>query len=500
MSVVSGAAMATDRLVHADLCVIGSGAGGAPLAKEAAEGGMRVVVLEEGGHVTPQELTGRPRDMLTRLYRDGGQSATVGSPPIVLPSGQAVGGTTLVNSGTCFRVPPPVLDGWRRELGLDELGPGALDAYYDRVERELSVAPVTPALAGRNALVAKRGADALGWSGGFVRRNARGCQGSGVCAFGCPTGAKQHVGVTYMPKAWAAGAVTFTRVRAERIEVRAGRARAVEAVTAAGARLRVVADTVVVAAGALHTPALLAASGVAAPALGRHLSIHPATAVWGLMDEEVDMARGVPQSYYVDEFADEGIMLEGIAGPPDYLAMAVPFAGPRHRELMLRYRNVAQFGLMVSDRSRGWIARGRLARRAGRPIVRYDLNAADTQTIKRGVLLLVELFRAAGARTVFTPVGRARELPGADPRPLAALDVRAGELKLMGFHPLGTARAAARPAEGVVDPNLRVHGVRGLYVSDASAVPTALGVNPQLTIMALATRLAHHLLEDTCRS
>src|SRR5262249_15551534 len=139
------------------------------------------------------------------------------------------------------------------------------------------------------------------------------------------------------------------------------------------------------------------------------------TAIWGLFDEEVDMARGVPQSYFVDEFAREGIMLEGIAGPPDYVAMGLPFAGARHRELMLAYRRLGQLGLMVSDSSRGRvIARGR------RPIVRYDLNADDVARVHKGLVRLVELFRAAGARAVYLPLARLRELPGADPAPLRA--------------------------------------------------------------------------------
>jgi choline dehydrogenase-like flavoprotein len=350
---------------------------------------------------------------------------------------------------------------------------------------------VTEDIAGTNALIARRGAEALRWSGRFLDRNADGCVGSGVCAFGCPVGAKQHTGATYMRWAERAGADVRTGVRARRVRISRGRARAVEA-----DGLTVQADRVVVAAGTLHTPGLLAASGVRSPHLGGNLSIHPATAAWALMDEVVDMARGVPQSYCVDEFAGEGLMFEGVAGPPDYLAMAVPFSGPRHRELMLRYRHVAQFGLMVSDTSRGRVLTGRLARRAGRPVVRYDLNRRDTETIHRGVVRLARLLFAAGARTVFTPVGRAQELTGGDVTALERLTPRAGELKLMAFHPLGTARAAARAQDGVVDGDLQVHGVRGLYVSDGSAVPTALGVNPQLTIMALSTRLGEHL----CRS
>jgi choline dehydrogenase-like flavoprotein len=253
------------------------------------------------------------------------------------------------------------------------------------------------------------------------------------------------------------------------------------------------ADRVVVAAGTLHTPGLLAASGIAHPQLGRNLSIHPATAAWALMDEDVDMARGVPQSYCVDEFAAEGLMLEGIAGPPDHLAMAVPHSGDRHREVMLQYRRVAQFGLMVSDTSRGRVLTGRLARRAGRPVVRYDLNRHDVRTVHRGVVRLAQLLFAAGARTVFTPVAGARELHGGDTAPLERLQPRAQALKLMAFHPLGTARAAARPQDGVVGEHLEVHGVPRLHVCDGSVVPTALGVNPQMTIMALATRLGAHL-------
>ena len=216
------------------------------------------------------------------------------------------------------------------------------------------------------------------------------------------------------------------------------------------------------------------------------------------------MAAGVPQSAYVDEFAGEGIMLESIAGPPDYLAMAAPFAGDRLRELMLGHRQVGQCGLMVSDSSRG-----RVLRRLGRPLVRYDLNARDTATVKAGLERVAELLWAAGARSVVLPVAGLRELHGGDSRPLRALDLRPADLKLTAFHPLGTARADASPRQGVVDGELAVHGADGVHVADGSAVPGPLGVNPQITIMALATRLAFQLLgttvpeseeEPTCRS
>jgi choline dehydrogenase-like flavoprotein len=468
------------EVIHADFCVIGAGAGGAVAAAELAEGGASVVVLEQGPAHDPDGFTARVPEMMGRLYRDGGQSATVGAPPILLPLGRGLGGTTLVNSGTCFRTPAPVLERWATEFGL-ELDEASLRPCFERVERALSVAEVTPELAGANAAVARRGAERLGWSHGYLRRNARGCVGSGVCAFGCPTSAKQHTGITYIPRATAAGARILTGCDVRRVLSERGRVRGVTARVARGRAVEVRAATVVLACGTIHTPLLLERSGLPDPSgqRGRNLSLHPATAAFALMDDVVDMARGVPQSFYVDEFAAEGIMFEGVAGPPAYAAMSLPLTGRRHREAMARYRRLAQFGLMVSDTSRG-----RVRSLAGRPVIRYDLCRQDLQKFRAGLARLRELFGAAGAREVYLPLSA-----GVEPE-----RARRADLKLMAFHPLGTARADARRTHGVTDGELAVHGVGGLYVSDGSVVPSALGVNPQLTIMALATRMAFHLL------
>jgi choline dehydrogenase-like flavoprotein len=489
--VEDGARLGGERTVECDVCVIGTGAGGAVVAKELAEGGMSVVMLEEGRHFTTDDFTARPREMSTILYRDAAQVVTVGNTPIILPLGKGVGGTTMINSGTCFRTPEPVLEMWGERFGLDPLNAFELDPFFRRVERELNVTQVPEDRAGRNALVVRRGAEALGWSGDFIWRNARGCVGSGVCSFGCPTSAKQHVGLSYVPRAWAAGATTYTECRAEKIDHDGRRATAVLARTAAGGTVRVSCTRIVVACGAIHTPVFLARQGLAGRSgeLGRNLAIHPATAVRALLDEEIDMASGVPQSYFIDEFADEGIMLEGAAGPPDYAAMSFPFAGEKHRELMLQFRNISQFGLMVSDVSRGWVRE-----RAGRVEIRYDLCAEDTATFARGIERLCELYVAAGARAIYPPVTGVAELTGGDLEPLRRAQVRAQDLVLMAFHPLGTARADARPDHGVVDGDLCLHDMENVWVADASVIPSSIGVNPQITIMALATRLAYALL------
>lgn len=488
---VAGRTIAGERVITVDACVIGSGAGGAPVAKELAEGGMHVAILEEGDWHDTDTFTARPREMTARLYRDAGQIATVGDPPIVLPLGRAVGGTTLINSGTCFRTPERVLAHWREELGLGALTPEALDPFFRRVERMINVAQVPEEIAGRNALLVKQGAEALGLHGDFLFRNAKGCVGSGVCAFGCPTGAKQHVGITYIPRAWAAGATTYTGTRVTKIVVRDGRVREIVARTQGGGTLRVRCEHAIVACGALLTPLLLGRNGLGGDSgqLGRNLSIHPASAARALFEEEVDLWDGVPQSYYVDAMKDDGIMLEGIAGPPDQSALATPRSGPEHRDLMLAVRKTASFGVMVSD-----TARGRVHDVLRRPLIRYDLHARDAERFQRGFTALAEIFFAAGAREVVVPLAGVPTLRDGDVEPLRRAHIRPRDVGAMAFHPLGTVRAGADPKTSVVDGDLRVHGIDGLYVADGSAVPSSLGVNPQITIMALATRLAYSLL------
>ena len=248
-----------------------------------------------------------------------------------------------------------------------------------------------------------------------------------------------------------------------------------------GARFTVSAPIVIGAEGTIHTPAQLRRSGLGggSGALGRNLSLHPATGAFALMDETVDMAKGVPQSFYVDEFSKEGIMFEGVAGPPSYAAMSLPLVGERHEHAMSEYPRLAQFGLMVSDSSRGHV------RSVGsRTLIRYDLSDEDLTRFRTGLARMRELFEAAGAREVYLPL----------PSGVAPERARRRDLKLMAFHPLGTARADARASHGVLDGDLAVHGASGVYVADGSAVPSSLGVNPQMTIMALATRLAFKLL------
>jgi choline dehydrogenase-like flavoprotein len=499
--IIDGAAIDRDRNVRTQVCVIGSGAGGAVVAKELAEAGVEVCVLEEGAYYRGKDFTGRPREMLELLYRNRGLTGTVGGLTIPIPLGKCVGGTTTINSGSCYRAPDYVLDAWQREHGVAETDEAHLRPYFERVERELNVHPVPDAVYGNNSRVVERGAAALGFAGARIPRNEKGCLGTGVCAFGCPQDAKQAMHVSYVPKALAAGASLFTRCRVDRILVADGTAFGVIASCldatdrASGRQVRVLADRVVVAAGALLTPALLERSGVPDPSggRGRNLHIHPATRVGALFDEEVRGWEEVPQAYNVHEFTREGIFIQGQFVPPSMEAPVLPGIGAAHQELMRQYPHLASFGALISDVSEGRVrARGR-----GWPLVTYRMVPEDVRKLTRAISLTAQIFFAGGARAVFSGIAAHPVLHHADEaRALLAARLKPSGIEMMAFHPQGTCRMGGDPARAVTDAYGGYHGTRNLVVADASLFPSSCKVNPQMTIMALATRIAAKIADE----
>ncbi len=485
------AALGGDVAVEVDVVVIGTGAGGAVTARELAEAGVAVVMLEEGNYVDRSEFNGRPLPMQKKLYRNGGVTFSIGNVPIPIPLGMNVGGSTTVNSGTCYRAPDRILAHWQHDLGLTELTPERMAPYFERVEGVLGVAPVRPEFLGGCARVVARGAAALGYKHAPLRRNAPDCDGKGVCCFGCPTDAKRSTNVSYVPMALKAGAELFTGVRAQRVIIEGGRAVGVVGRARGGRTVTVRARAVVVACGTLLTPTFLMRNGLgdASGQLGRNLSIHPATGAIAVMDERVASWDGVPQGYSIEEFADDGLLFEGTSLPLDLSVSLMPQIGPALVELAEGFDRVASFGVMVADKSRG---RVRLVR--DQPLITYNLGDADLARLKRGVDILARVFFAAGARRVMLPVHGFNEVRSeADLTRLRDARLRPHDLELSAFHPLGTARMGTDPRSSVVDADHQIHDTPGLYVVDGAAVPSSLGVNPQVTIMALATRAADKL-------
>ena len=491
---------------RADAVVVGSGAGGAVVAKELAEAGLSVIVLEEGAYFQRDDYAeGAPWERVRRLYRDGGLTVALGRTAVPIPLGKAVGGTTVINSGTCFRTPDRVLREWEHKRGIEGIDPVTIDPIFRRVEETISVRPVPWEIIGRNAEVFHRGVEALGYRGQPIHRNIDGCRGCGVCTFGCPSDAKQAMHLSYLPRAAAQGAKIYARCRAKRILVEGRRAAGVEAdildTTADRVRghLRVEAPIVCLAAGAIHTPALLMANGLALESgqVGRNLRIHPALAVSALFEEEMYAWRGTLQSYYVDELQeDHGVLLEVTSPLPGLTGDLSAEVGQELKEALARSKHLASVGVFVSDSSQGRVLRGLGPNWWASPIILYRLNQRDAQRLLRGIALAAEIFLAAGASAVFTGISGVAPISDRDGlRALERGSVRPGLLTTVGFHPMGTCRMGRDPEVSVVGPFGEAHSLRGLFVADASIFPSCLGVNPQVSIMAFATRTAWHIAE-----
>ncbi|MEU8826405.1 GMC family oxidoreductase [Streptomyces sp. NPDC048636] len=478
----------------ADAVVIGSGAGGAVAARTLARAGLRVVVLEEGHHHSTTSFGRRtPLDRFTELYRDGGATVAVGNPPLLLPVGRAVGGTTVVNSGTCYRTPDHVLERWRGTFGFalaDRFEPA-----LDEAERTVQVATQPLDVLGNNGLLALSGAERLGWAAAPLRRNAPGCKGSCQCVVGCPTGAKQSVQLSVLPDACAAGARIVTGARVRRILVerdRPGgpRAAGVKVRREDGRTLEILAPLVVVAAGALETPPLLRRSGLGGhPMLGRNLSVHPATSVAGRFDQPVTAWEGVLQSVGVEEHHADGILIEATATPPGMGSFVLPGLGGELRRELETSDRLATFGAMIADRPSGRV----LGRE--RTLLRYGLDRRDAGRLVRAVRAMGALLLAAGAEEVLTGIPATPRVRGLAELDAALTKVSARQLHLSAFHPTGTAAAGGDPQVAPADPAGRLRGVRGVLVADASVLPSCPEVNPQLSIMAAALAVCEAHLE-----
>ena len=476
-----------------EVAIVGSGAGGAVAAALLAEAGLDVLVLEAGAHYTRDDYPAGRLEAITELYREAGLTIAEGRPPIPVPVAKVVGGTTVINSGTCFRAPDGILAGWRDEFGI----PWAtdLDADFAEAEEFLRVTPLDPNRMGRNGQLAMEGAAALGVSGGPIARNAGNCTQCSSCPYGCAIDAKRGMHVSYLPRAVAAGARIRAGVEAQRVVVEDGRAvgLACSAWDAAGRDrpFTVRASRAVIAAGgAFGTPELLLRSGLGGRQVGRNLRIHPACWVGARYEEDVHGWEGVMQSYYVDQWEHtHGVLLEATFTPLAFGGAWLVGTGREHQRSILDFGRIGSIGVQLRDVSVGAVG---LANE-GALRASYHLNGEDVHKTIFGIARAAEVHFAAGATEVYPNIPRVGVLKPGDLAQFEATRFKASELRLEAFHPMGTARISADPRRGVCAPDGSVNGTRGLYVADASLFPTAPGVNPMMTIVAFAKQVSREV-------
>jgi choline dehydrogenase-like flavoprotein len=483
-----------DTELECDVCVVGSGAGGGTAAGVLAAAGLDVVVLEAGDYYDDADFDGAELGAFSRMYLNGGGTAT-DDQSVGLLAGACLGGGTVVNYSTSFRTPDDVREEWAGH-GVPAFDGDAYTRSLDAVCDRLGVNQEHNAPSRREQAV-QRGLAELGWHVDRMPRNVRGCdqgENCGYCGFGCRLGAKQSTVKTWLADAHAAGTRIVVGARVQRVVVSAGAARGVEAVTRDGHRISVTAKAVVAACGALNTPALLKRSGLANPNIGKHLRLHPVTVVWGVFEEELRPWHGTMQAIYSDEHryldGGYGVKYETAAVHPSLLIAFAPWrSGRRHARMMQALPHTVGLGALVRDRDGGEVRVGR----DGEPVVKYRLSDYDLNHARRGVEGAARILEAAGARQVFSSHARwvAYE-PGRDGdvarlmRDADACGWRAGRCTFASFHIMGSARMGGSPRTSACDPRGETWDVKGLYVCDGSAFPSASGVNPMVSIEAIA--------------
>jgi choline dehydrogenase-like flavoprotein len=498
----------TDQLaLEADVCVVGSGAGGAVIAARMAMRGRRVVVLEMGGHYNSADFNQLELWAYQHLWYKGGATLTADG-NVVLLAGGTLGGGTEVNWMNCVRTPDLVRAEWAREYGIDGADTAEFDRYMDVVARRISASPQTAYRNGQN-LRLKEGCDRLRYVNKQTHVNWDPKRFNplmaGYTGFGDQTGAKQTARRTYLLDASQHGAQVLVHCRADRILVRQGRAAGVEATYAdpqgRRARVTVYADQVVMACGSLESPALLLRSGLGGPAVGQYLRLQPGGAVSAVYKEKQNGWWGSPQTTNCEQFADTGdgfgFILETPAFGPGFVASVTPWTtGRQHKEVMTKIPYVSTFIWFLRDRGHGQVA---LDAADGAAVTYQLADETDQENFRRATAEAIRIHEAAGAQEILFNLAHQQiawtrgqylehYIQTVLEKPL--LD---GAQPIISAHQLGSCRMGRDPATSVANPDGELHDVKGVWIGDGSACPTALGANPMITIMALAERTADRM-------
>jgi len=491
-----------DILERCDVCVIGSGAAGAILTKKLTEAGRNVVLLEKGGYFEGEDMNQRDEDMMPLLWKNGGLNFT-DDLRIAIAQGSCLGGSTVINDAVCFPIPDITRKQWKAS-GV-EISDNEWDTAVQEVSKEIHVAKVRDDELNRNSLMLKQGCELLGYTKHHANsRNCMNCMQCGLCHLGCHYETKQDMRVTYIHKALndsessiriycncAAGKINYSDGLVDSVEgeFQDRDGNMVHKIT-------VNAKVVMIAAGSIASSYLLLNNSIATDRAGVGLALHPAPFIIGDFPYQIKANQGIPMAYTLHQFGvtngveEGGFLIEGIFVPPLQFALLIAGSGVQH-DLMERYDHFAMAGVLVRDDPKGSIT----LTDQGFPRVAYTLSPRDLDNISKGAEIIAKMWFKLGATRVVTShmnkaiLGSEEEIPEL----VNAIKNDPQSLLLGSAHPQGGNRMGSDQATCVVDSNCKVYGFKNLFVCDASVFPTAVGVNPQLTVMSLATITANRL-------
>jgi len=495
-----------------DVCVIGTGCGGAVVAKELARAGKSVLMLERGGFYLMDrgDFDQREDDMLAKI--DGGRGLdTTSNGQIALTYGNNVGGASVHYWADTWRTPKDRLEQWERDHGIEGHSYDELLPYFERIERDLNVHPAEDARLNTMNRLFDAGARKAGMPVERVLQARKNCVGSGYCAQGCAYDAKQSQLVTHIPAALAAGARIFADCQADQVLVENGRAVGVAARfidrrtnKPSGHRLRVRAQVVVSAAGGFNTAPLLMRSRIPDPSgqLGKNLQLNPCVQAFAVFDQDVVMWRNIPAGVGVMDYrlprfesgryVEGGYLLHPNQLQPATMAALLPGFGRSHRALMARAHQLGSCIAWLDDAGSGSVTLDD----DGHPVWHFEVKGQDLLMARDALKKQATVLLHAGAREVIIPDPRGTRI--SDLRELAKidkLDLGPGSYLFPAPHPAGMCRMGKDPAKSVVSSTGEVHAVKNLFVCDPSAFPTAVSVDPSETIMAFSYVAAKGILD-----
>lgn len=475
----------------ADVIVVGSGAGGATVAKLLAEAGHEVFIVEEGARVT--DFDANLWRSMKRTFRALGTQVATGKSVIPMLQGRVVGGTTVINSAITWRTPEDVKEDWNRRFGLGEITK-ELDNAFDRIEKDLGVAPTPEECLSGSDRIMRTACEKSGLRPHPIDRNVINCEGSGLCLHGCQGGRKQSMAITYIPAAEKHGARVFESHRVDSVIIENGRAAGVRGRKMGGPaghspregfELRA-RKAVILAASAIQTPQVLLRSGLRSKTIGRHFQAHPGVGMLGFFPEEVNMWDGATQGFEAVPPRSERYKLETLALPPEMLAVRLPSIGRSLMKEMANLKHAACWAVLVRARAEGRVRPPKLPIASG---ISYSVLPEDLEIFAKGMRMAGEMMFEMGAEYV-TPgvLGLPERVTNPDQLRLITerpLDPR--RMTIVATHLMGTCRIGSKADRSVVGLDYQSHEVERLFVADSSLFPTNMGVNPQHTILGLAT-------------